>query len=124
MVAVIGHEPDWRECADTFDEHDRLLWSAMSRWEAVVVLSRRLRTSIADTQRVVDDFAATNRLEFIPIGRLEADAALDAFEQYGKGSRHPAQLNMGDCFAYACAKTNNAHLLYKGDDFSHTDLAK
>jgi ribonuclease VapC len=42
--------------------------------------------------------------------------------RYGKG-RHPARLNMGDCFAYACAKTNDARLLYKGDDFSHTDLA-
>lgn len=48
--------------------------------------------------------------------------ATAAYDRYGKG-RHPARLNMGDCFAYACAKTHDARLLYKGDDFSKTDLA-
>ena len=48
--------------------------------------------------------------------------ALDAFQRFGKG-HHPASLNMGDCFAYACAKTNSARLLYKGNDFANTDLA-
>jgi len=50
------------------------------------------------------------------------ELALDAYARYGKG-RHRAALNMGDCFAYACAKANRAKLLYKGDDFVHTDLA-
>jgi ribonuclease VapC len=49
-------------------------------------------------------------------------AALQAFARYGRG-RHPAQLNMGDCFAYACARARNVQLLYKGDDFARTDLA-
>ena len=49
-------------------------------------------------------------------------SAVEAYADFGKG-RHLAALNMGDCFAYACAKTNDATLLYKGDDFSHTDLA-
>ena len=48
--------------------------------------------------------------------------AVSAHARYGKG-HHDARLNMGDCFAYACARTNNARLLYKGDDFSRTDLA-
>ena len=52
----------------------------------------------------------------------ELAIALDAYQTYGKG-RHPAGLNMGDCFAYACAKVNDARLLYKGDDFARTDLA-
>ena len=51
------------------------------------------------------------------------DAAQDAFERYGKGQRHPAQLNMGDCFAYACARHWSVPLLYKGDDFAQTDMA-
>jgi ribonuclease VapC len=49
------------------------------------------------------------------------DAAIDAFQRFGKG-RHPAALNMGDCFAYACAKRLGVPLLYKGDDFSLTDI--
>lgn len=61
-------------------------------------------------------------LDVVPIGAAETEEALDAHDRYGKG-RHRARLNMGDCFAYACAKTNGAELLYKGDDFVHTDLA-
>jgi ribonuclease VapC len=56
------------------------------------------------------------------IGAEESHEAIMAAHRYGRG-RHPARLNMGDCFAYACAKTNAARLLYKGDDFSKTDLA-
>ena len=50
------------------------------------------------------------------------EAAIDAHDRFGKG-RHPARLNMGDCFAYACARTNNAPLLFKGEDFALTDVA-
>ena len=56
------------------------------------------------------------------IGEQELEIATDAYAQYGKG-RHPAALNMGDCFAYACAKANRASLLFKGDDFAKTDIA-
>ncbi len=47
----------------------------------------------------------------------------DVHQRYGKGLGHPARLNMGDCFSYALAKKSGDPLLYKGDDFSHTDLA-
>ncbi len=52
-----------------------------------------------------------------------ANAALKAACKYGKTAGHPARLNMGDCFAYACAKTRGVSLLYKGNDFAQTDLA-
>ena len=58
----------------------------------------------------------------VGIGRDEYREAIVAHDRYGLG-RHRARLNMGDCVAYACAKTNDARLLYKGVDFSHTDLA-
>jgi ribonuclease VapC len=51
-----------------------------------------------------------------------ADIAADAAERYGRGSRHPARLNFGDCLSYAVAKHLGAPLLYKGDDFRHTDV--
>jgi ribonuclease VapC len=53
----------------------------------------------------------------------QAEGAREAFRRYGKG-RHPAKLNMGDCFAYALAKTLDAPLLFKGDDFGHTDIRR
>ncbi|BBD36979.1 truncated ribonuclease [Aminobacter sp. Y103A] len=49
--------------------------------------------------------------------------AIDAGMRYGKAVGHPADLNFGDCFAYACARSLGAKLLYKGSDFSRTDLA-
>lgn len=55
------------------------------------------------------------------MGEREYDFAIDAYARYGKG-RHPAALNMGDCHAYACAKAHGARLLFKGDDFSRTDI--
>lgn len=58
----------------------------------------------------------------MPIGGGEASIASSTYEVYGRG-RHPAALNMGDCFAYACAKAVGASLLYKGGDFALTDLA-
>ena len=61
-------------------------------------------------------------MELVTIGVEDLRLALDAYQTYGKG-RHRAKLNFGDCFAYACAKANGAKLLYKGDDFTHTDLA-
>ena len=57
------------------------------------------------------------------IGKPEYDLGLEAYAHYGKG-RHPAKLNMGDCFAYACAKSHKAKLLFKGDDFTKTDIAR
>ena len=59
----------------------------------------------------------------LPIDRTRRHAALAAYARYGKGSGHPARLNLGDCFAYAMAKQHGVPLLYKGDDFSQTDLA-
>lgn len=72
---------------------------------------------------MVEQTALLCGLRLVPIGQAELVAALDAYQTYGRNSGHAAKLNMGDCFAYACTKTNNATLLYKGDDFAKTDLA-
>jgi ribonuclease VapC len=63
-------------------------------------------------------------LEFrlVSIGEIEFAIAIDAYARFGKG-RHPAKLNMGDCYSYACAKANHASLLFKGGDFMKTDIA-
>jgi ribonuclease VapC len=69
--------------------------------------------------RVIQSFVALNGRRFVGIG--ERDLAAKAYAGFGKG-RHPAALNMGDCLAYACAKANQAALLFKGDDFRSTGI--
>jgi len=70
---------------------------------------------------VLQEFAEEAELRLAAIGEREFDLALQAFSRFGKG-RHPARLNMGDCFAYACAKFHGVPLLFKGDDFALTDI--
>jgi ribonuclease VapC len=123
VVAIIGKEDDWHSFADRLDQEQRRIWSAMAQWESVAGVRSRLKISPALARLQVAEFAERRRLSLVPIGAVEGVIALDAFERYGKGAGHRAQLNLGDCFAYACAKTNGARLLYKGDDFVHTDLA-
>jgi ribonuclease VapC len=122
LVAVLVNEPDARDLAAQIRDDDDPIWSAMSRWEAAVALSRISAMGMDQAVARLSMVADERPFRMVPIGEAESALALDAFQRYGKG-RHPARLNMGDCFAYACARTNNARLLYKGDDFSQTDLA-
>ena len=85
---------------------------------------RLFRESGSDLSKVRAQIAAlltAVEIHIVAIGEVEAGAALDAHARFGKG-RHPARLNMGDCFAYACARTHNAPLLFKGEDFELTDV--
>ena len=61
-------------------------------------------------------------MTMVPIDKKQAYIARDARNEYGRGSGSPAKLNMGDCFAYALAKALDEPLLFKGDDFVHTDI--
>jgi ribonuclease VapC len=72
---------------------------------------------------VLDDLLKLPPFELTPPSAIEADAAYAAFVAFGKGSGHPAGLNFGDVFSYALAKVRGLPLLYKGNDFIHTDIA-
>lgn len=61
-------------------------------------------------------------IEVVPFDLDQARAARTAYQEYGKGSGSPARLNFGDCFSYALAQTSGQPLLFKGDDFTHTDV--
>ena len=93
----------------------------MSRWETIFGLCRSYRLDLDTAERTVRSFFARLAFERVQIGEREETLAIEAARRYGKG-RHPAALNMGDCFAYACAKSAGAGLLYKGNDFALTDL--
>ncbi|RBP14249.1 ribonuclease VapC [Roseiarcus fermentans] len=94
--------------------------SAANDLEAAIVIdgsrspiaSRRLDEAIADAAIVIE-----------PVTREQAEIARAAYRDFGKGSGHPAGLNFGDCFAYALAKAAREPLLFKGEDFSRTDVA-
>ena len=98
------------------------LTSAVSVFETVLAVARALDGDVAGARRAVREYLEASSVVVVSVGEAEVDRALDAFDRYGKG-RHPARLNMGDCFAYACARTHGVPLLFKGDDFSQTDIA-
>lgn len=122
LVAIIADEPGSNILSQRINDDDDPLWSAMTEWEAVTALCRSYNYPVEVARREVNDFATARPFRRVAIDKDESVVALDAYQTYGKG-RHPAGLNLGDCFAYACAKTNGAELLYKGDDFARTDLA-
>lgn len=122
LTAIVAGEDDADALADLLDTDDERLCSAVAVWETVAGLRRAHALSIPAAREGVGRFLEAGAFRFVGIGERELELALDAYARYGKG-RHRAALNMGDCFAYACAKANRAKLLYKGDDFVHTDLA-
>ena len=90
--------------------------------EAQMVLEIKLGSKRGrDGAALVDQFVAEIQALIIPFARNHISIFFDAFRRYGKG-RHPARLNMGDCFTYAVAKAAGMQVLYVGDDFTHSDI--
>ena len=121
FIAMIAGEDDADELADTLETDRDRLCSAISVWETVAGLCRSYQYSATEAREQVRRFLHAGGFRFVGIGEREAAVAAEAYARFGKG-RHPAALNMGDCFAYACATTQGARLLYKGEDFRRTDL--
>lgn len=123
LVAIATGEPDARELEANFGAAERRLSSPIALWETARAVAYERKITIDDAYAELTTLLHEFGVDLVAIGEAEAVAAIAAHARYGKGTGHPARLNMGDCFAYACAKTHGAALLYKGDDFSHTDLA-
>ena len=119
MFAIVARESERGSFIEVLDRTDRALCSAVSFVETVMVLTGR---SHAVARSQVEELLRAFRIEVEPVDRSITDAAVDAFDRFGKG-RHRASLNLADCFSYALAKVRNAPLLFKGDDFSRTDIA-
>lgn len=77
----------------------------------------------AEASRQLDAFIRRAGIEIVPVTHEQAQIARQAYLDFGKG-RHPASLNFGDCFAYALARANGDRLLFKGDDFTQTDIPR
>src|SRR5271154_7103521 len=85
-------------------------------------VSQLIEGRTRDTGRLrLDRFFAFAGIEIVGVTPEQAELAVEAFRRYGKG-RHPIRLNIGDCFPYALAKATGERLLFKGNDFSQTDI--
>jgi ribonuclease VapC len=119
IIAILRNEPEAAFCARAIaDDSDRRV-SAVNYVEAAVVIDA---SSDPIASRRVDDFFKTANITIEAVTEAHAQIARDAYRDFGKGSGHPAKLNFGDCFAYALAKARREPLLFKGDDFIHTDI--
>ena len=118
IIAILKDEPDASSLVEALDRPQIARMSAVSYVEAAVVvdsnrnpvLSRRFDNLLRDAEIAVE-----------PVTLNQARIAREAYRDFGKG-RHRAGLNFGDCFAYALAKEKGEALLFKGDDFCHTDI--
>ena len=120
VVAILFQEPDARMFAAAIEAEPAPVISAASVVEVgAVLLSRKTKGARKD----LADFLRESGVQVEAVDQYQAELALDAFERYGKGGGHPAQLNFGDCFSYALAKATGKPLLFKGADFSKTNVA-
>jgi ribonuclease VapC len=119
LLAILFDEPERRGFTETIEAAENRLLSAVSFVETSMILESRLGS---DGVRAMDRLLAAGSIETSSVDAAQAAAAREAFRQFGKG-RHPAGLNFGDCFSYALAKCRGDTLLFKGNDFSQTDIA-
>lgn len=119
ILAIALAEPERDKFSAAVQRADKALISCVSVVEARMVLhGRRGQRAVI----LMDDFLRLPIFEVVATSLAETDAAYAAFVAYGKGSGHPAALNFGDVFSYALAKVRGLPLLFKGLDFSHTDI--
>lgn len=119
IVAILTLEADAQRLADCLHSASTVFLSTGSYLETNIVLSRRLG---ALGRQNMTDLLGMFSVRIVPFDKRQSDLAVDAFNNFGKGSGHRANLNFGDCFAYALARTRDLPLLFKGGDFVHTDV--
>src|SRR3954452_15084543 len=134
-MTVSGCRPDGAGyVCDRRDRHQRARWAALSESHAgccqpvdvsssnpgnKIVLSARLGASAV---KFFDELLETAGIVVVPFDADMAKGAFEAFQRFGKGGGHPAQLNIVDCAVYALAKARSQPLLFKGADFAKTDI--
>jgi len=119
LIAILRDERDAMAFAKAIADAPIRRISAASYVETAAVIDAS-RDPIASRQ--FDSLLREARLVIEPVTEAQARIAREAYRDFGRGSGHPANLNFGDCFAYALAKARNEPLLFKGDDFAHTDI--
>lgn len=115
VVAIITDEPEARDFSEVIAASPSVSVSTASVLEMSIVLGPLRQT-------VLDDFLDAVRANVVPVDGHQLTLARRAHITFGRGSGSPARLNYGDCFSYALAKVTGEPLLFKGEDFVHTDV--
>lgn len=115
IAAICLGERDAEQFADLLEGTENSKMSAATYLESAIVIDSRRPGAF-------DAFVSGTLIEIVPVDQELAEVARRAYHEFGKGSGHAAGLNFGDCFSYALATSLNEPLLYKGDDFSHTNV--
>lgn len=118
LLAILQGEPEQLQFVEAIAEAEYVLLSAASLVEASMLMDSRHGTRGVED---LDRFIERSNMEIVPVDVAQARIAREAFSRFGKG-RHPAGLNFGDCFVYALARQRRDVLLFKGNDFSRTDI--
>ena len=119
LIAVLFEEPEKQAFQNIIDGDERCVLSAVNAHETACVL--RGRHGVPAVARFWQ-WLIDNEIEIVSFDEVQVRAAAVAFDRYGKGIDPMARLNLADCAAYALAKTMNAPLLFKGNDFTATDV--
>jgi ribonuclease VapC len=118
IIAILRNEPEAAAIGEALELSQVRRMSAVSYVEAAVVVDSNRNPVLS---RRFDDLLRDAQIAVEPVTLHQAHIAREAYRDFGKG-RHRAGLNLGDCFAYALAKEKGETLLFKGDDFCHTDI--
>lgn len=121
FTAILADESDAPELLARLQKARTRITSPLAIWETVLAVARCLDLDIHQAHQAVEEFLGLAEIQVLPVPAEARVQAIDAYDRFGK-SRHPAALNFGDCFAYACARIAGVPLLYKGDDFPQTDI--
>jgi ribonuclease VapC len=119
LIAILKAEPEAERFSDTIEAADIVRISAATYLEAYIVVSQ-YKDPILMAR--LEEMTENPDVEIEPVTAEQARIARQAYRDYGRGSGNPAKLNFGDCFSYALARVKREPLLFKGDDFQHTDL--
>jgi ribonuclease VapC len=119
IIAILFDEPEAQAFLSRMAIADACRLSAASLVEVGIVLRRE---AAAKRREAFEELLRLFTVQIEPVSEAQAYLALDAYDRFGKGTGHPAGLNYGDCFSYALAKQSGEPLLFKGNDFTHTDL--
>src|SRR5882672_4039005 len=122
IVVILTREADADALANVLESAQSPITSPIAIFEAALGICRKRHASVEEAEADVREFLGVAAIRAVSISEREAETALAAFSRYGKGRGHPAQLNLGDCFAYAVAKNHRTALLFKGEDFDKTDI--
>lgn len=121
LVAILTNEPEAAQFTAAIAAAPRVAMSAGTYLETAIVIDTRKNPALS---RALDEFLARNGIVVEAVTPAQGKLAREAYRDFGKGTGHKAGLNFGDCFSYALAADSRRPLLFKGEDFAHTGVAR